>query len=455
MLEGRVLVAFDHRQHGASVAAHPELVVAAHAPEVDEPDPSVGLEEVVPGVGIGVEHAVAKDLLVVELAEGEAGPRAHSGLDLVHVGVDVGAGEALQGQHPLGRQFGVYLRDVHAGVGAVDALVGLDVGRFLEVVELFFEALAQLGEDVVQLVALATQGPTPDQDGAQRGEVCRDRLVDAAVEHLDDHVVAVGGAGCVHLSEAGGAERFGVELGEGFGEGDLEGRFDVLADGLEGDGGGGGVQPRELAGHFVGQVELVGVQRHLLPDLHRCALELPELIDDLARVVDVEPIAGPLAQALVLDGLADPLGDVLAGDARGETAEARDPTETAGASFRHGVRLPRPALARHIGVDMTGLPHEELTVYKLALDLAVRADELAEQLPQEDLERGIGIVTSTRALAVAVACAALPDSTQTFDDVRVHAAEVAVEFDLFSRRAFVTGVDEARAMLAAVVAALP
>jgi len=99
--------------------------------------------------------------------------------------------------------------------------------------------------------------------------------------------------------------------------------------------------------------------------------------------------------------------------------------------------------------------HADLEVYQRALDLAVLIDELAEQLPPGEDGRGDGMMVASRHLARAVARAANGTGGTSWDEVRDAVANTAFELDIFQRRAFVTGVDEARGQLVQVARLIP
>lgn len=99
--------------------------------------------------------------------------------------------------------------------------------------------------------------------------------------------------------------------------------------------------------------------------------------------------------------------------------------------------------------------HDDSPAYKTALDLAVMADEFSEQLPSGDEGRGDQMMDVTRELAAAVAKACNGTGGTTWDNVRDIVSEVAFELDMFERRAFISGVDEARALVALVLSQIP
>ncbi len=78
---------------------------AADRAEVDEHDGSVGFDEDVAGVRVGMEDPVIEDLMEEGLDQPirDLGRDESSGLDRGHV-ADVGGGHELLRQHPLGRQ---------------------------------------------------------------------------------------------------------------------------------------------------------------------------------------------------------------------------------------------------------------------------------------------------------------------------------------------------------------
>ena len=106
---------------------------------------------------------------------------------------------------------------------------------------------------------------------------------------------------------------------------------------------------------------------------------------------------------------------------------------------------------------MNILPHAEQPAYLAALKFAVLADELAEQVPPSDVYRAKPLRKTSRAVAMAVAkyfMSAPEDIAHRRSHVWDALVEASVELDIFDRRAFVSGVDEAKKSLTEVAQAV-
>jgi hypothetical protein len=231
------------------------VVEAAHDAEVEEHDVAVGVDHEVAGVDVTVEEAVL---------EGRLHPRPNPPLErlgeiplpLGQLGqvVDLVAVDPLHGQHPGRGQRPVDGRHAHALVGAEGSQV-------------LFEPLHRppLGDEV-QL--LGERGGEVLHDGDRVGHpAAGGGVLQEASDHHEDvevslqpgpdpgpldlhhDVVAVAGAGGVHLGDRGGGQRLVVEPLEKL----LRRGTELLEDDLPGGGGGDGRDAIEEAAQLVGE----------------------------------------------------------------------------------------------------------------------------------------------------------------------------------------------------------
>ena len=313
---------------------------ALHAPEVEERDGAVVVEQVVAGVRVGVEHAEAGDAPEEEAVDDLAPPVAQRLVDVVDLGPPPSV-DHLHGEHPVARELGEHLGHADERMAAV-VLGELRLVRQLGArsraprrsAPTISSAMARTsklrncGHD-----ALGDLDEREEQLGV--GQVVADGVGDARVLHLDRDLGAVVQAGGVDLADRRGGDRRGGELGE-----ELLGRAPELA--LD-DGG------HEHRVHRLG----VGLQRgeggsvHLavgaveggadvdegqdLAHLHQHALRAGQDVGVALGVADVELEAGaPLA----LEAAAQDVDDASARGPGGEGGERR--------------RAPQPALGdRH------------------------------------------------------------------------------------------------------------
>ena len=155
---------------------------------------------------VAVEQAEeeAEDDLAVAVALGLLGS-AH---DLEALSLDV-----LGDQHATGREIHVDAGHARERVPSHQALDPALILGFELVVELLGDPLSQLRE---QRLRVHTGRESLEQRQQQRrvAQVGLDRLGDAGVLDLDDHVVAIDGGGPVYLADRGRGECPLVELGE-------------------------------------------------------------------------------------------------------------------------------------------------------------------------------------------------------------------------------------------------
>ena len=278
---------------------HDLLVVEllGHA-EVEEGDAAVGHQDVVAGVGVGVEV-----LQVVDRAEAAAeDDLAEAAALLVRQLLDLLEVEPLDqlgDQHPAAREPRDHVRHVDEGVVAVGAREAALVLRLVLVVELLHHPLAQLLGDRLGVEA-GGEGLGEADDRAGVAQVGVERLGDPRVLDLHRDLAAVEQLGAVDLADRGGGERLVLELGEELGE-----RLAVvlllehLLDLLPGHRRRVGAQLRQLL--LVDLAVLVGEELGVdeggeLAELHRRALHLAERADHLHRRLEVALLEPLLAR---------------------------------------------------------------------------------------------------------------------------------------------------------------
>ena len=299
-----------------------------HAPEVEERDGAVVVEQVVAGVRVGVEHAEAGDAPEEEPVDDLAPPVAQRLVDVGRLRPSPSV-DHLHGEHPIARQLGEHLGHADERMAAV-VLGELALVRQLGgVVELLAEPLRDLvGEgahvEVAELRddALGDLHEREEQLGVR--QVVADGVGDAGILHLDRDLGAVVQAGDVDLADRRSGDRCRGELGE-----ELLGPTPELA--LD-DGG------HEHGVHRLG----VGLQRgegglvHLavgaveggadvdegqdLAHLHQHALRAGQDIGVALGVADVELEA---RAALALEAAAQDVDDASARGAGGDGGQRR------------------------------------------------------------------------------------------------------------------------------------
>ena len=156
-----------------------------------------------------------------------------------------------------------------------------EVLRFLPVVELAEDRLAELVHHLLELVQLPRVGMPVEHDGdlGERFEVFDDLLADAGPLHLDGHGAAVPERGAMDLSERRGRERRGFEVGERLGDANAELLTDDPFDLGEGEGLDVVLKPRE--GFQVGNRKEVRAGRKELPELDERRTEPFEVLRQL------------------------------------------------------------------------------------------------------------------------------------------------------------------------------
>ncbi len=148
-------IAHDRRVAGEDgageidVAATDRLGEDAHAAEVEDAEPRMVGDEIVAGVGIGVEDAELEDL-----------PPQHAEVldrdPVLELLIDAGAQDVLQWialerahrQHATRRELRVRLRDLDLRIVGEEATEALEIRRLVDVVELLAETLFELGVDL-------------------------------------------------------------------------------------------------------------------------------------------------------------------------------------------------------------------------------------------------------------------------------------------------------------------
>ena len=192
--------------------------------------------------------------------------------------------DVLRDEHPAGAEVGPHPRHADERVAA-EAPLHPPLLLCLElVVELLADALTQLGQQ--RLGVQAGREPLEQRQQQPRAaQVAVDRLGHARVLDLHDHVFAVERRRPMHLTDRGRGERPLVEGGEHAAQRPAQLLAHQLLEPLERHGRDVVAQRRELglqlAALFRGQlVELD--HREQLPDLHRRAAHLAQLVDEFS-----------------------------------------------------------------------------------------------------------------------------------------------------------------------------
>ena len=232
-------------------------------------------------------------------------------------------------QNVRGAQLGDHLGQREVRVIGEQAAVMLQVGGLLEVVGLVVELALGLVEQRRDVEA----GRQQARDAQQRRHVVHvagDAAGDARVLHLDRQPAAVEGLGRMHLADRGRRHRGERELAEGARPVLAPGGLQHLHQLAHGHRLGICAQAGEDLGQLGGQ-QVAGVHRQELPDLHRRAAQVGQLLGHPAGVGGGEEQVAHRGAA-ALGELAQPLGEHPAGDARGQAAQ---PGEARDAAARH------------------------------------------------------------------------------------------------------------------------
>ena len=251
-----VVVADEERIEHVREVAPRRPVDPPHDAEIDRVHPALAVDQQVPRVEVGMEEAVAEDL--------EEEHRGHEGDDLREVvpfglqpfavvdrhAVDPARSkDAPCGPPPVDRR---HLEPVHVlEIGlkllrrrGFEAEIHLDPRRFRE----GFDRLHRL--EPVEGAVKASDDTRQPSDQVEVAVECR---LDAGSQHLDRHLLALGGHGAVHLGDRGRGDGLVVEFGEDL----VEAAIELLLDGLS-----------RLAARERGQaiLQLGEIRRQLLAD---------------------------------------------------------------------------------------------------------------------------------------------------------------------------------------------
>ena len=342
-LAHRGAVAAHRARHQAAVGLDHRLGVGPGGAEIEQHEAAAGgVEAVVGEVGVGLDEAELEQLaeqqadqeardavaqrLVGGLRVGDGRPRVGDGrlrlcerlhrhaLDPAHR-QDVAARERI---HRV-RQHEV-LRVAEQAAEAVQVL-GLAA-----VVGLLVELALGLGEQRREVERLGQQAGDAQQ-GGDVVHVAVDAAAHARVLQLDRQLLAVAGARAMHLADRGRRAR---------GEGEaLEALLPALApvrlQHLHHLAHRHGARVLAQAGEDLGELgrqQVAGVHRHQLPDLHRRAAQLRELVGDAAGVGRGEHQLAHL-RALAGGELARALGEHAARHPGGEAAQAGEAGQAA------------------------------------------------------------------------------------------------------------------------------
>ena len=131
--------------------------------------------------------------------------------------VRVGHGDAfdvVHDHHVLGAEFRIRFRAVHVLVAFAESFEFRQIAGFDEEVGFGFEGVPQLFDHAGEVHHLrAVHGSGGDfGDGAHDGHVLRHGFAHARPLHFDGHVLAGGEFGAMHLRQACGTERRGVDV---------------------------------------------------------------------------------------------------------------------------------------------------------------------------------------------------------------------------------------------------
>ena len=305
--------------------------------EQHQPRPAVGapLHQEVAGVGIGVEEAVAEDLLAVGLGQQ---PRHLVGVDsgraqARHVG-DLDAVDELHHQHAARGQLPVDARDRHVVAPAEHARHRLGVVPLVHEVELAGHVAGQLVDQRHQVEVALHEVDGPEQH-AQVGQVAAHQRLDLGILDLDGHPLAAPEHRLMHLGQRGRSDRLALDRGEDIRQVAAQLALDRLLHHREGLGRHPVLQLRE---HLdVLAREHVGARAEKLAALQDQAAQLDRRFVDRLRAGPVE--ARP---ALRHVARAQPLGDEAVGaDPEVDAAEggpdpARSVEALGGGDRRHG-----------------------------------------------------------------------------------------------------------------------
>ena len=267
------------------------LVDPADGTEVDPVEGPAIADDQVGRVGVGVERPVAHRLLQDGPQQDHRGPARRDPPRrprLEHAAVAVGGGgehlshrhavDALQGEHGAARQLAVHPgRVVRDRVGGHLLVEVGGVHRLAAEVELVDDRAGEVVDQAAHIEAPQHREEVQHPGAqAQEAQVDADAVADPRLQHLDDHLVAVGKHRAVHLRQRGRGQRFGPERRERLGNRPAQAALDLLHDLRGGHGTQGVEELAELLGVLERQQVVAGCEQ--LPDLHVAAaagLEVP------------------------------------------------------------------------------------------------------------------------------------------------------------------------------------
>jgi hypothetical protein len=261
--------------------------------------------------------------------------------------------DVLGHDHTLAAELGHHARDDDEGVAPVEAGERAVVRRLQLVVQLLDDARSDLLTDGLH-VHLRGDPLCQAQQHPQVLHVGAHRVVDARVLDLDRDVAAVVEAAPVDLSDRGGGDGGGVELGERAIDGLAQVLLDHLSHPLVRD------RRRRVAQRGELRLELLAVllrhqpeveEREHLPDLHRGALHPAEHRDDLLRGLDLAPLEGLVGALLRPDHVRGLRAGLLDRDARRGPSDARESLNAPGWKLLVGHGRGIFAAGARVGVD--------------------------------------------------------------------------------------------------------
>ena len=172
-----------------------------------------GRTGVVAEMRVAVEHAVTVEGHVpgVEHLQRDLVALRRRRLPEVEQG---GAVEPAHGEQPPGRERGVHLRHVNAGLALQHLVIEGHVAGLALIVELFAQPRRDLGVDLAGVDRPVVAG-IDGEDQLELADVGRHRRGHVGILQLAGERRAVVAGGAMHLAEGGGGHGLGLECGEG------------------------------------------------------------------------------------------------------------------------------------------------------------------------------------------------------------------------------------------------
>ena len=311
-----------HRTGHGAFTAHVATGKRAQHAEVEERHVTVFAQQIIPGMGIAEREAELERRAVVEAID-DLGVAV---TDLVGLAADIVEAEPVDpvgDEHPPVAERRVNRRDENERMAPPEPGDLSVIGRLELVVAFLDDPLAQLGEDVFD-VESRHELPQHRREQRQVAHVGFDRVGDAGVLDLDGDLAAVVGHASVHLPDAGGGSRLGIDP--------LEHAVGILAPLSRQDlahlrplDGAHAVTQRGETFLDVGRLVLVETgdldRREHLAGLHRGATQDRELVDERIDGGD-DPVAAAPAPVIVAPVCVQTVADPSGGATHGHAAES-------------------------------------------------------------------------------------------------------------------------------------